>query len=180
MDVKKVNTVFQNSNKRIRISPKVEEMLNERISAEFEAAYIYKHMSTWASYTGYTGTACYMKQHYEEELEHAEKLYKYILDRGAMPKTPLIPAQTIKLNSLKELFNLALEHEIKVTEGYKKACEVAYSDNDKVTAEFLRWFLEEQIDEEGQFIDILDRLDVIGDDKRGEFFLDQELANKEE
>lgn len=180
MDAKKIESAFKSANKRLRISSKVEAMLNERIVAEYEAAYIYKHMATWADYTGYKGTAKYMSQHYEEELEHADKFYKYMLDRGALPKTPSIKSPTVIIKSLKDLLNAALDHEIKVTEGLKKACDVAMSDNDKVTAEFLRWYIAEQVDEEGQFIDLLDRLDIIGADKRGEFFLDQELANKEE
>ena len=179
MDVKKIENAFSKSNKRLRISPKVEAMLNEQISVEYTAAYLYKHMATWANYTGYKGAACYMTQHYEEELEHADRLYCYMLDRGAMPKTPTIKAPSIALKSLKELFNAALDHEIKVTESYIKACDIAMSDKDKVTAEFLRDYISEQRDEEGQFIDILDRLDLIGTDKP-EYFLDLELAKKEE
>jgi ferritin len=60
-------------------------------------------------------------------------------------------------------------------EAYKKAIKVAWEDNDVTTFTFLQWFLNEQVEEIKVFAGLLDRLEIIGYDKKGMFFLDKEI-----
>jgi len=175
MDYKQVEKAFSSAGKS-RIKPKVEAMLNERIAKEAEAAYIYKNMSVWCNVMGLFGAYKMFGEHYYEELDHMNKIYSYMLDRGSMPKNPNIKAINEKYKDLKDVISKALEHEISVTIGYEKACDIAYKEGDKVTAEFLRWYLNEQIEEESKFADILSRLEYIGNDKAAEIIVDKELS----
>lgn len=56
--------------------------------------------------------------------------------------------------------------------------DLAISEKDYATVNFLQWFVNEQVEEEASFSEILDKLKLIGDDKRGLFMLDKELGQR--
>lgn len=162
------------------LSPKVKANLNEAIMRELEASQLYLHMAMWCDWKGYTGTAKYMREHVSEEREHMMKLYDYILDKDCLPITPQCKTHIEDFKDLKDILLKSLAHEKSVTAFYSKILKEAFSENDQMTFEFLQWFIEEQRDEEIGFKNFLDRLKIIGDDKRGQYFLDKEIGKTDE
>jgi ferritin len=175
MDVNVIEDALRAKKKKEYISPKISSLMNDLIAAEFNASQLYKSMATWCEYVGYEGSAKYFNKHTDEERKHMNKLYEYSLDRQCNPVTPAVKAQPISYKDLKDVLEQALSHEELIENTYKKAIKVAWDDNDTTTFTLFQWFLNEQVEEIKVFAGLLDRLEVIGYDKKGMFFLDKEI-----
>jgi ferritin len=163
----------------MRISKTIEQVLNKQIEMEYDAMAAYTAMWAWAEYTGLSGTAKWMYCQLEEEHAHAKKVYQYMLDRDAMPRTPIIPApKKQKYNDLLDCLKAAFDHEKQVTGSWNKAYDKAIEEKDNVTASFIKWYLDEQVEEEAKIMNYIDRLEHFGNDPHVVFMVDQELGNK--
>jgi ferritin len=177
MDVKEITSALsKNDNKRNRLPAKVEEILNNQIGVELNASQFYKAMGAWCSFKGLNGTANFLFKHVEEERVHMNKIYEYMLDRGALPKTPATKAQECCFVDLKTVLNKGLEHEFMVTDSWTKAMDIVCKENDQVTKEFMRFYFSEQREEENIYINLLDRMDILGTDKIATYMLDKEIG----
>ncbi|AIJ06007.1 ferroxidase [Methanocaldococcus bathoardescens] len=76
------------------------------------------------------------------------------------------------------MFEDGYKHEQSITESINNLMDLAISEKDYATVNFLQWFVNEQVEEEASFSEILDKLKLIGDDKRGLFMLDKELGQR--
>ena len=56
--------------------------------------------------------------------------------------------------------------------------DVAEEVKDRATYNFLQWFIDEQVEEEENDREIIDRLKLIGDNRNGLFMLDRDLATR--
>lgn len=176
MKAEELESAFNSAKKKSRLCAKIEDVLNKNIEGELVSSQIYLGLAVWCDYTGYQGLAKYFYTHVDEERGHMRKLYDYMLDRNAMPKTPMCPAQNLTCTDLKDAIEKALARETEVTARYEAALPIALQEKDQMTYEFLQWFIHEQREEEATLLGWLDRLEIIGYDKKGMFFLDQEIA----
>ena len=99
------------------LSKKMEIALNKQINAEFWSAYLYLSMSAYFAADGKPGFAHWFKQQFEEEQEHAMKLFDYVIDRDG--KVTLDPIQEVQheWKSPLHAFEQTLAHE-KVVTGF--------------------------------------------------------------
>jgi len=177
---KDIENLLMGSRSKSMLSEKTQAILNEHIAMELEAAQIYKAMYSWCEYKGYLGAANYFSLHYKEEVEHMDKIYQYMLDRIALPKTPQVKAVSNKFSNFREVIKKALEHEIYVEESYKKSLDKVWSERDHTTFEFLQWYVDEQVDEVAGFSNILDRLDIAGNDASAILMIDKEMGQRDD
>ena len=70
----------------------------------------------------------------------------------------------------------AYDHEIKVTASIHDIYGTAYELKDFRTMQFLDWFVKEQNEEEKNTDEIIKRYDLFGNDAKGLYLLDSELA----
>ncbi len=77
-------------------------------------------------------------------------------------------------------FEAAYAHEQKVTGLIHDLVDVAHAEKDHATANFLQWFVNEQVEEEANALLIVEQLRQIGDSKDSMFMLDRELAKRGE
>lgn len=174
MDTKVINESFS-TKKKAYLSEKMIGLINDLIAAELNAQQLYKSMSTWATYAGYTGLAKLMDGHTGDENSHMNKLYKYMLDRQVNPITPAVKSQPTTYKDLKDVLEKSLAHEELIENTYKNAVKVALAEADHTSYTFFQWFLSEQVEEIDLFSGWLDRLAIIGYDKLGMYFLDNEI-----
>jgi ferritin len=87
-----------------------------------------------------------------------------------------VKAPGMVFSDFREPANAAFEHEKKVTASINNIYAVAYSLKDFRTMQFLDWFVKEQGEEEKNTEDIVKRYDLFGNDARGLYLLDAELA----
>ena len=80
----------------------IADKLNEQINLEFYSSNVYLQMSSWCSKHGYEGAAAFLLRHADEELEHMQKLFKYVSETSGMPLLGKIDAPKNDYNHLKK------------------------------------------------------------------------------
>jgi ferritin len=152
------------------------QSLNGQLQKEFHSAYIYLGLSAYASDKGYNGSASWFMIQYQEEMAHGMKLYNYLNSHGAKIELADIKAFNFNGTSIKEAFVAAFDHEQKMTQWLNELSTQALEEKDHATYNMLQWYVTEQIEEEGTFNEITDKLNLIGDNGNGLYNLDKELG----
>ncbi|RMF92158.1 MAG: ferritin [Candidatus Schekmanbacteria bacterium] len=160
------------------ISKKMAKALNDHLNKEIYSAYLYLSMQAYSENAGLKGFANWFNVQVQEELFHAQKVYKYILDQGERVILEEIEKPESNFKSPADLFNKTLEHEKAVTARINKLVDLAKKENDHATEGMLQWFVSEQVEEETSVNDIIQQLKLIGKDGSGLFMLDRELGQR--
>jgi ferritin len=160
------------------LSKTIQNALNEQINKEMFSAYLYLAMATGCAETNLPGAARWLRIQSNEENEHAMKLYDYIHRHGGHAELQAIDKPPTKYKSAKDIFIHVLDHEQKVTAMITKLYELAVKENDYPTQIFLQWFLTEQVEEEKNAIEIIERLKMIGDHIPALIMFDRELGSR--
>lgn len=127
------------------------EHLNQQINFEFYSAYLYLAMSTYFSEINMDGFAKFMKSQAKEELEHAQKIYDYLLLRNEKISYQRIEAPDTDWVNPQDVLDNALKHEEFITSQIFEIAKAAKEANDFATKNFINWFIEEQLEEEDKF-----------------------------
>lgn len=171
--------INQNGKELVMLNQIIINKLNDQINLEFYSSNVYLQMSAWCSKHGYEGAATFLLRHADEELEHMQKLFNYVSETSGMPILGKIDAPKHDYSSLREVFEITLEHEKLVTSKINELVEVTFESKDYSTFNFLQWYVAEQHEEEKLFSGIIDRFNLVGEDGKGLFFIDRELATLE-
>lgn len=160
------------------LNKKLEEALNAQINAEFWSAYLYLSMSSDMSEKGMAGVANWFAIQFKEEQDHAMKFFNYVISRGG--KVTLKPIEKVDTEWKSPLaaFEQTLQHEEKVTSLINDLYALAEQEKDYATQSMLKWFIDEQVEEEENAKAIIDTLKLIGDNGYGLYQLDKELATR--
>ena len=158
------------------LSEKLTDALNDQVNWEMYSSYIYLSMSAYAESENMKGTANWLYVQAKEEMAHAMHMYQYILDRGSIPCLKEIRAPEASFTDLKDVFEKVYAHELKVTERINNIATLAMSENDHACYQFIMWYVNEQVEEESNAKDIIDRLKLIGSNTGQLLTLDNELA----
>lgn len=159
-------------------SSKVEAALNNQINEELASAYTYLAMAGVADQLGLPGFCNWFKMQYQEELEHADKFFNFLLERDGEIKLTAIPQPVVKDASPLGLFEDALNHEKHISECIFKLKDLAREESDHATDVFLEWFVTEQVEEEANTRGVIDQLKMVEGNKNGLFMIDRELASR--
>ena len=159
------------------VSIKIEKALNKQIRIEAESSQIYLAMACWAETKGFEGVAEFMFAQADEEREHMLKLLKYLIERGGKAEISELSEPSSNFNSPKEMFEEVLNHEIFVSESINDLVAVTFEEKDFATHNFLQWYVAEQIEEEATARTILDKINLIGDDKSGFYLFDKDVRS---
>lgn len=160
------------------ISKKIQTALNDQLNKEFHSAYIYLGMSAYASANSFNGCAKWFNMQYQEEITHAMKLFRYLEDQDANIKLMDIKAVNIKSESILEVFKEAYAHEQKMTNSLNNLSDMAMKDKDHATYNLLQWYVNEQVEEEAMFSEIIDKFTMVGNDGYGLYSIDKELGSR--
>jgi ferritin len=160
------------------LSQTLHDAINEQLNYELYSAYIYLAMAAYYDSITRPGFAHWMRVQAQEEVEHAMKFYTYIYDRGGKVALQAIAQPPADFRSELDAFEKALAHERKVTARINDLYAQAVKDNDYASQSFLRWFVDEQVQEERDASQIVEMLKMIGDSKNGLFMLDHELGER--
>lgn len=158
------------------ISKKIEKLLNKQIELEAMASQHYLAMASWAEVKGYSGIPQFLYKHSAEERMHMLKLFGFINERGGHALVPALKSPAIDYKSVNHLFEQVLNHEIMVSTEINKLVEETLKEKDYTTHNFLQWYVAEQIEEERLARNILDKLNLIGNDKSGLYLFDRDLG----
>ncbi|MBK1790276.1 ferritin [Persicirhabdus sediminis] len=158
------------------IDDKLAAAINSQINQEFSAAWSYLAMSLWLDEQNLDGFSSWMRLQHQEEQAHGTKLLNYLLDRGGIIKLDAIPQPTNEFASPLDVFEKSLLMERDNTNSINELYELATQLNDHATKSHLQWFLDEQVEEEKSFEDVIALLKKVGDDITGLLYLDDKMA----
>jgi ferritin len=157
------------------LSKNIEAALNQQIRIEAESSQVYLAMAVWAEVKGLEGIASFMYDQSDEERVHMLKLVKFVNERGGHAHISELNAPNVTFCSFKEMFEKLLEHEIYVSNSINELVHTSLQEKDYATHNFLQWYVAEQIEEEAMARTILDKVNMIGDDKGGLYLFDRDI-----
>lgn len=162
----------------MKIANKMEEAINKQVNAELYSAYLYLGMSAKCTELNLKGMANWLYVQAQEEMTHAMKFYRFILGRNGHAVLPAIDGVRSDWKNPLEMFEAAYAHEQLVTGLINNIMDIALAERDHASASMLRWFIDEQVEEEANSSEIAEKLKLIGEYKEGLFMLDKELSTR--
>jgi len=161
------------------LTQETEDLLNKQIDMEGASSAYYLAMASWCDKEGYSVSADFLYRHSDEERLHMLKLFGYVNDAGGHALHPELTDITHNYNSLREVFEQILDHEILVTKSINNIVDHCFGIRDFATFHFLQWFVQEQREEETLARRALELFDIIGEEGVGLWTIDQEIGNLE-
>ena len=162
----------------MKLTAKLERALNDQITLEFASAYAYLGMAAYFEHTAFSGFAKWMKLQGREELGHADKFFSYVVDRGGKVSLKALDEPKAEFTSPIDAFHASLVHEQKVSASICAIYELATAEKDFATLSFLKWFLDEQVEEEKTVQDIILKLELVGENRNGLYQVDKFAAKR--
>ncbi len=160
------------------LSEKILQALNRQITYEYAASYTYLAMAAYFESLSLTGFAHWFRVQSEEEREHTLRFFDYVNDRGGRVMLGAIDEPQNEFASPLDAFEHALAHEQRVTASINAIYALAAQENDYATMSMLKWFIDEQVEEEKSVDEIIHHLKLVGDDGVGLLLLDRQLAER--
>jgi ferritin len=157
---------------------KIEKAFNKHLNFELYSAYVYFSMSAWLEGQNLKGMANWMRIQAQEEMTHVMRFYNFILDRDGKVSMLPVDGPAVDWDSPLAAFEDAYHHEQKVTEKIHKLVDLAQAENDRAADSFLKWFVDEQVEEEASVKEIIDKLKLVGDNGAAMFMIDNELGSR--
>jgi ferritin len=158
------------------IGKKMADALNEQIREELFSSYLYFAMAADFESKDWPGVASWMKVQAQEEMAHSLKFYNWINERGGKAVFKAIDKPQETWESSLNLFEAALAHEQHITSCIYDLVKVAREEGDIATEIFLQWFVTEQVEEEANASEIVEKIKKVQNSQNGMYMLDKELS----
>ena len=160
------------------LNKKVEEAINAQINAELWSAYLYLSMAAWCHANGNPGMGKWFEVQFQEEQDHAKIMFNYIISRAGKVDLKPIEAVPTSWENILDVFESTLAHEQKVTGLINNLYALSVAENDYATTSMLKWFIDEQVEEEETAQGYIDNIKMIKDNGYGLYMLDKELGSR--
>lgn len=160
------------------LSETMQKALNEQINEEAYSSYLYLAMAAYFEDLNLRGFANWMRQQANEETLHEMKFYDFIIERRGRVALTGLKTPPKDWASPLAAFEASLEHEQHITACINKLMDLAVKESDHATNSFLKWFVDEQVEEESSVDDVIQDLQRIENNPAGLFMLDRELAQR--
>ncbi|HUW93025.1 MAG TPA: ferritin [Bacteroidales bacterium] len=155
------------------LTKNVVAICNRQIEREGYSSNLYLAMASWAENKGLPGIAAWLYAQADEEKMHMLKFIKYVNERGGNAIIPAFEKPPVKFKGAEEMFKEVLKHEEFVSASINEVLAAAMKENDFATANWVQWFVNEQIEEEANVRLILDKVTLAG--AAGLYFLDRDI-----
>lgn len=152
--------------------------LNEQVNFEFYSSYTYLSMAAFAESIDLSGFANFFRVQAQEELFHAMKLYDFIFQKNGVVKLDAIPQPSADFENIISVFEKGYEHEQLVTSKIYKIADIASEEKEHATMSLLRWFIDEQVEEENNFNSLLKRVKRSEGNPAALYMMDDDLATR--
>ncbi len=158
------------------ISERIHKALNEQIAIEAYSSQVYLAMASWAEIQpGIDNITAFFYRHSDEERTHMLKLVHFVNERGGFAIVPALKQPELTFPSIVHVFKELLKHEMEVSKSINELVHIALDEKDYATHNFLQWYVAEQIEEEALARTLLDKLELIGEEKSGLYLFDKDI-----
>jgi len=158
------------------LSPRMTDELNLQIKYEMFSAQLYLAMAAWCAAEQLDGFVNWFKAQAEEEKFHAMRLFDFVSDMGGRVIMQGFEDPRNEYGSLVEVYEHSLRHEQFVTKRFYHLMDMALEEKEHATISFLKWFVDEQREEEKSFGSVLQQVRRLG--AEGLYHLDKELGTR--
>jgi ferritin len=162
----------------IMLNDSLNNALNKQLNFELYSAHVYLAIAAYCSGESLDGFANFFMVQAEEEKFHAMKIYKYLNDRGNRVTLSGMDVPNNVYASTLDAFEHAYAHEQEVTKRIYNLSDIAMNDREHATIQFLKWFIDEQVEEEAMFDSIINKLKRIDTDSNAFFMMDNEFSQR--
>jgi ferritin len=160
------------------VSEKLFTELNEQLNFELYSAYIYAAMASYAQEHDFDGFANFFKVQVREEMDHVAKLYDFIFQKNGVVEFDKIDKPINTYSNVLDLMETAYIHEQLVTSRIYKLVDLANEEKEHSTSSLLRWFVDEQVEEEDNFSNIVKKIKRAEGNQVALYMLDDELSKR--
>ena len=160
------------------INKKMEKAINEQINWELYSSYMYFSMAAHFDSINLKGCSGWMRIQAMEELTHVKRFYDFLTARGGRVIFSEIKAPPVKWKTPLEVFEETLKHEQHVTTRINGLYDLALELKDHATGSFLKWFIDEQVEEEESVEGVIQSLKLNENNPGGMFIIDKELSQR--
>ncbi|MBI1291557.1 ferritin [bacterium] len=129
--------------------------INDQVVNELYSSNAYLAVATYMDTLGLKVLAGFFFQQSSEERGHALKLLHYLMSVGATVTIGTVPAPRGTFESVEDAIQHSLNQEITVTNQINALMGLAHKHDDYATASFLKWFVDEQVEEQASMNDLL-------------------------
>jgi ferritin len=146
------------------LSGEVIALLTERIGDEYTAHYFYRNASNWCEEKAYLKAAAFFAKEAANELEHAEKVQKYLVDWNVLPTIPAVNMQ-FTFNSLVDIVNKAYQLEYNLFLQYNANSAETFP-GDMATFDFLQELRIGQTQSVAEYATLLNGAELVNIDNK--------------
>ncbi len=160
------------------LSQTITKALNRQVNAELYSSYLYLAMAANLETQNLRGFAKWMSAQSNEERGHAMKFYNYLTNQNEAVELEEIAKPQKSWSGVGPIFDELHKHELAITKMIHSLMETAISEKDHATQSMLKWFVDEQVEEEATTNEILQKINSINNDPVGLLLLDKELGER--
>lgn len=139
-----------------KISEELKKALSDQMAAEFYSSCLYLAISHSFAKDNLKGCACWFKAQSKEENSHGMKFLDLFLRLGITPLFGGIKQVQLVSNNVENILSAALSHEKEISTSIHKIYKLAKSEENVLVCDFLKWFVDEQLEEENSIIELQD------------------------
>lgn len=158
------------------ISNRLLEELNLQIKYEFYSAHLYLAMAAYCYSINLDGFANHFIVQAEEEKFHAMRFFNYVKDMDRVIDIQGLETPPTDYKDILDVIERSLEHERFVTSRIYHLMDVSTEEKEHATISLLKWFIDEQVEEEATLKNIVQKLKRANGDVGILYGLDDELA----
>ncbi|WP_129599907.1 ferritin [Anaerophilus nitritogenes] len=160
------------------ISEQLMKVLNDQMNYEFYSAHVYLAMAGFCASEDLDGFSNFFIVQAEEERFHAMKIFNYISEMGGRVNISSFEYPENEYESILDVFKKGLAHEKIVTQRIYDLTDLATKEKEHATISFLKWFIDEQVEEESTFGSLVKKLERISENSNALYMLDTELSQR--
>lgn len=157
------------------LSKRLLDELNLQVKYEFYSAHFYLAMAGYCYTQDLDGCANYMMVQAEEEKFHAMRFFSFVKNMDGVLDIQGLETPPNDYNDVLDVFERSLEHERFVTSRIYHLMDIATEEKEFATVSFLKWFIDEQVEEESNFKTIIQKLKRSHGDVSILYALDDEM-----
>ncbi len=161
------------------MNPNTITAINKQINEELFSSYLYLSMAAYFEAQNLKGFANWMRVQVKEENDHAMGFFNHILSRGAKVELTEILKPENKFKDVLSIFEMTLEHEKHITACISALYETAITEKDYAVQSLLKWYIDEQVEEEANAQELIDKIKLLGNKGDALFLLDRELSTRQ-
>lgn len=136
--------------------------LNQQIVNELYASNSYLAVASHMDSLGLKVLASFFFRQSDEERGHALKFLHFVLEIGGRVQLGTVSQPKVDFQSVEEAVQNSLNQEVEVTGQIHQLMSLAQDHRDYATASFLKWFVDEQVEEQSSMQDLLALVQMAG------------------